>query len=73
MPATYHRVSQNKWEGVYYLESKTKEYKGKPDICYVVNFKVSGRKVWEKVGWKSNGITPQSAQQYRAKRIQEYS
>ena len=46
MPATYHRVSQNKWEGVYYLESKTKEYKGKPDICYVVNFKVSGRKVW---------------------------
>lgn len=71
MPATYQRVSQNKWEGVYYLESKTKEYKGKPDVCYVVNFKVSGRKVWEKVGWKSNGITPQSAQQYRAKRIQE--
>lgn len=71
MSATYQRVSQNKWEGVYYLESKTREYKGKPDICYVVNFKVSGRKVWEKVGWKSNGITPQSAQQYRAKRIQE--
>ena len=71
MPATYQRVSQNKWEGVYYLESKTKEHKGKPDICYVVNFKISGRKVWEKVGWKSNGITPQAAQQYRAKRIQE--
>ena len=71
MAATYQRVSANKWEGVYFLESSSKMFKGKPDICYVVNFKVSGRKIWEKVGWKSNGITPQSAQQYRAKRIQE--
>ena len=71
MAATYKRVSQNKWEGVYYLESNSKNFKGKPDICYVVNFKISGRKIWEKVGWKSNGITPQAAQQYRAKRIQE--
>jgi integrase len=71
MAATYQRVSQNKWEGVYYLESNSKNFKGKPDICYVVNFKISGRKIWEKVGWKSNGITPQAAQQYRAKRIQE--
>ncbi|CAK7009358.1 MAG: Tyrosine recombinase XerC [Desulfovibrio sp.] len=71
MAATYQRVSQNKWEGVYYLESNSKTFKGKPDICYVVNFKISGRKIWEKVGWKSNGITPQAAQQYRAKRIQE--
>ena len=71
MAATYHRVSKNKWEGVYYYESTTKEHKGKPDICYVVNFKISGRKIWEKVGWKSNGITPQVAQQHRAKRIQE--
>lgn len=71
MAATYKRVSPNKWEGVYYLESTTKTFKGKPDIYYVVNFKVAGRKIWEKVGWKSNGITPQAAQQYRAKRIQE--
>ena len=71
MAATYQRVSSNKWEGVYYLESSTKTFKGKPDIYYVVSLKVSGRKIWEKVGWKSNGITPQAAQQYRAKRLQE--
>ena len=71
MATKYIRVSQSKWEGVYYYESTTKTYKGKPDVCYVVNFRITNRKVWEKVGWKSNGITPQSAQQYRAKRIQE--
>ena len=71
MAATYRRVSANKWEGVYYLESSTKTFNGKPDIYYVVSLKVSGRKIWEKVGWKSNGINPQVAQQYRAKRIQE--
>jgi len=71
MSSKYQRVSPNKWEGVYYYESTTKEHKGKPDVCYMVNFKVSGRKIWDKVGWKSNGITPQIAQQHRAKRIQE--
>lgn len=71
MASKYFRVSANKWEGVYYYESRDKEYKGKPDVCYMVNFKISGRKVWEKIGWKSNGMTPQVAQQYRAKRIQE--
>ena len=71
MATTYKRVSPNKWEGVYFYESTTKEYKGKPDVYYVVNFRVSGRKIWEKIGWKSDGITPQVAQLHRAKRIQE--
>jgi integrase len=71
MATKYIRVSPNKWEGVYYYESTSKAHNGKPDVCYVVNFKVSGRKIWEKVGWKSNGLTPQTAQQHRAKRIQE--
>ena len=71
MATKYIRVSTNKWEGVYYYESTAKTFGGKPDVCYVVSFKVAGRKIWEKVGWKSNGITPQIAQQYRTKRLQE--
>ena len=43
MAATYRRVSANKWEGVYYLESCSKTFNGKPDVCYVVNFKISNR------------------------------
>jgi len=71
MATKYYRVSPNKWEGVYYYESTSKTFNGKPDVCYVVNYKTSNRKIWEKIGWKSNGINPQVAQQYRAKRIQE--
>ena len=71
MATKYYRVSTSKWEGVYYYESTSKVYNGKPDVCYVVSFKISDRKIWEKVGWKSNGITPQVAQQQRIKRIQE--
>ena len=71
MATKYTRVSANKWEGVYFYESTTKKHDGKPDVCYVVSFKVAARKIWEKVGWKSGGITPQVAQQYRTKRLQE--
>lgn len=71
MATKYTSVSANKWEGVYFYESTTKKHDGKPDMCYVVSFKVAGRKIWEKVGWKSGGITPQVAQQYRIKRLQE--
>lgn len=71
MATKYIRVHQNKFEGVYYYESKTKLFDGKPDRCFVVTFKVAGRKIWEKVGWKSKGITPQIADSFRTKRLQE--
>ena len=65
MGAKYTRVSANKWEGVYFYESTKREHDGKPDLCYVVSFKVNGRKIWEKVGWKSKGITPKVADEFR--------
>ena len=71
MGAKYTRVSANKWEGVYFYESTKREHDGKPDLCYVVSFKVNGRKIWEKVGWKSKGITPKVADEFRSRRIQE--
>lgn len=67
----YVRAHQNKFEGVYYYESKTKLHEGKPDRCFVITFKAAGRKIWEKVGWKSKGITPQVADAFRTKRLQE--
>ena len=71
MATKYIRAHQNKFEGVYYYESKTRTFEGKPDKCFVATFKIAGKKIWEKVGWKSQGITPQVAQQFRTKRIQE--
>ena len=58
-------VSADRWEGVYYYQSIKKLHKGEPDLCYVVTFKANGSKIWEKVGWKSCGITPKSADEYR--------
>lgn len=71
MATKYIRVDKEKWEGVYYYESTNNEFNGKPDVCYVISFKIAGRKIWEKIGWKSQGFTHKIAQQERIKRIQE--
>lgn len=64
-----NRVDQKKWIGVYAYQSDTKKIKGKPDQCFYITFKVDGRKVTEKIGWKSEGYTPQIAAEERAKRV----
>ena len=71
MATKYIRAHANKFEGVYYYESQKNQFDGKPDRCFVVTFKVAGRKIWEKVGWKSKGITPQIADAFRTKCLQE--
>lgn len=71
MATKYIRAHQNKFEGVYYYESKTKVFEGKPDRCFVYTYKIAGRKIWEKVGWRSKGITDKIADSERTKRLQE--
>ena len=56
--------------GVYCYESKTRSrVNGHPDRCFVISFKVDNKKRWEKVGWESEGYTPQIALDIRAKRV----
>ena len=38
-----------KFQGVYFRESETQTYNGKPDRCFYITFKDGTRKVWEKV------------------------
>ena len=57
------------FEGVYYYDSTKKQFGDGPDRCYVITFKAAGRKVWETAGWKSSGVTPQSAAAFRAARL----
>ena len=40
---------KTKYPGVYYIESETKLFKGKPDRCFYVTFKAQGKKVWGKI------------------------
>ena len=58
--------------GVYYRTSSTRRHNGKDDRCFDISFKMpDGRKVWEKVGWASEGYNPAMAAEKRAKRIRE--
>ncbi len=48
-----------KQQGVFGYDSATKRVNGKPDVCLYITFKVDGKKTTEKVGWASEGYTPQ--------------
>jgi len=56
--------------GVYGYDSADKRHNGKPDVCFYITMKTAeGKKVWEKVGWASEGYTAQLAAELRGKRI----
>jgi integrase len=56
-----------KFPGVY--ERHADRLIGVPDVCFDISYKVDGKKVWEKVGWKSQGYTPELVRQIRNERI----
>ncbi|UJX41176.1 site-specific integrase [Desulfovibrio sp. JY] len=61
---------KTKFTGVYRRVSDTRRHNGKPDICFDINHRDStGRLVWEKVGWASEGYTAQMASDIRGERI----
>lgn len=66
------RVDAKRWPGVYHYELDTR-FQGKPDVAYTITFKdpVSGRKIWEKIGLKSQGITPQLCAELRSERMRK--
>jgi len=60
---------RTKYPGVYRRESEKNLFKGKPDVCFDVSFKKDGKKIWEKIGWLSEGYTEKLAADIRAERI----
>lgn len=58
-----------KYAGVYQRASEERRFEGKPDLCFDITYKIGGRKVWEKVGWRSEGYTASMASQIRAERM----
>jgi integrase len=63
------RASRDKWPGVYCYASDQRKIRGKQDICYYITFKVDGKKYTEKIGWKSEGYSPEVAAELRAVRV----
>jgi hypothetical protein len=58
-----------KYRGVYERIADERTHLGKPDICYDISFKKDGKKIWEKVGWLSDGYSAKLASQVRAERL----
>ena len=60
------RVDPVRWPGVYHIETRKG---GKADTIYYITYKDGDRKVWEKVGLKSEGFSPQTAADIRHDRM----
>jgi integrase len=58
-----------KYPGVYQRIAKTKTFKGKPDIAFDITFRFDQKKIWEKVGWLSEGYSAKLAADVLSERI----
>jgi integrase len=65
-------MENTKYQNVYQRSSATRRNHrdGKADICYYIIYRHNGKKVWEKVGWKSEGYSAQMASHVHSERIQ---
>ncbi len=58
-----------KYPGVYSRQAGSRSHNGKTDVCFDITYKLDGKKIWEKVGWASEGYAPKLAAQIRAERM----
>lgn len=67
-----NKMENTKYQNVYQRssDSRRNHRDGKMDVCYYIIYRHNGKKVWEKVGWKSEGYTAQAASHVHAERIQ---
>ena len=60
---------RTKYPGVYRRKSSSRKCNGKPDVCFDITYKLDGKKIWEKVGWASEGYSATLATQIRGDRM----
>lgn len=60
---------KTRFTGVYSYESTQRRHNGRSDVCFYITFREHGKKVWEKIGWKSDGHTAAEAKQVRNRRM----
>ncbi len=63
---------RTKYTGVYQRKHSTRRHLGRQDVCFDITYKnADGKKIWEKIGWTSEGITAQMASSVRAERVRD--
>lgn len=66
MASKARKFIKTRFRGVYYRESETRRFEGRPDRCYTVWYTdAAGKAHWESIGWHSEGIRAQYASQRR--------
>lgn len=63
--------TKTRFPGVYTRTAERRRHEGRADVAFDITYKVGSRKVWEKVGWKSEGVTAAYAAQVRNDRVME--
>jgi integrase len=66
------KVDANRFAGVYKYKLLAR-FQGRPDVVYTITFKdpATGKKRWEKIGKKSEGITPELCSEIRSDRMKK--
>ena len=63
------KLTNTKFNGVYYRESLNKKYNGKPDRCFYIKYYIDKKQKQECIGWVSEGISAQYAAGIRNERL----
>jgi integrase len=56
------------YPGVYKRKASGRTFKGKPDVGFDITYHHDKKKVWERIGWLSDGYSPKLAADILAKR-----
>lgn len=62
---------KTKYQGVYYRESDSRNYGSKRDRCFYIKYYYQSKQIQEKVGWLSEGYSPETAREIRGRKLQE--
>lgn len=60
-----------RYPGVQVRESSERRYRGRPDICYTIDYRVNGKRVRKDLGWASEGMSAARAAEIRGRLINE--
>ena len=71
MASKKFKIDHRKWPGVYGYDSTVRRHANKPDRCFYIAYRTIDKLVWEKVGWRSEGFTPQIAAEIRSERLRK--
>ena len=63
------KLTNTKFNGVYYRESLNKKYNGKPDRCFYIKYYINKKQKQECIGWASEGFSAQYAAGIRNERL----